>query len=190
MPITARPELKSSGDACTTDFGMMNTLVNWPGSSGFTRSVLIRIVWSSTAVTAVTVRRLEVYGPGLPGIAGMRWMEATTSSAVNFVPSLKRTPSRSANSQVCGAIWVHLVASVGVQCGVGVLADEAVVEVARGRHVWAEEQHLRIDHEGRLHRHAQGLRGGLGGGQWHDQRRNAGGKHRPRAQHANDAVAK
>ena len=49
------------------------------------------------------------------GIAGMRRMLATTSSAVNGEPSLNRTPCRSENSQVSGSTWRHDVASVGVQ---------------------------------------------------------------------------
>jgi hypothetical protein len=61
VPIAARPEAKSAGEAsaaalCET----MKTLLSWPGSDGFGRSVLKRIVCASMISVATIERILPV----------------------------------------------------------------------------------------------------------------------------------
>ena len=55
-------------------------------------------------------------GDGLFGTFGTRSIEATTSAAVNSLPSWNFTPLRSLNSQVSGSIAFHSVARPGCGC--------------------------------------------------------------------------
>ena len=72
-----------------------------------------RIVYGSTTSIFAICFVYAVNGDGLFGTFGTRSIDATTSAAVNSLPSWNLTPLRSLNSQVSGSIAFHSVASPG-----------------------------------------------------------------------------
>src|SRR4051812_15456488 len=103
--MAALPELKSSEPAFSaTAFGTMYTAARSLGSSTCGVAVLKTIVYGSTTFVSTMGLVNVAYEEGLFGTLGTRLYVATTSSAVNGVPSWNFTLRRSLNSQVRSSI--------------------------------------------------------------------------------------
>jgi hypothetical protein len=95
---------------------MIATCVMSDGMSGYGCAVLKRIVYGSTTSIFVICFVYAVKGDGLFCTFGTRSIDATTSAAVNSLPSWNFTPLRSLNSHVVGSIAFHSVARPGIIC--------------------------------------------------------------------------
>ena len=73
-------------------------------------------MYGSTTSIFVICFVYAVNGLGLFGTLGTRSIDATTSAAVNSLPSENLTPRRSLNSQTVGSIAFHSVARPGISC--------------------------------------------------------------------------
>src|SRR5262245_1321723 len=95
---------------------MIATCVKSDGISGYGVAVLKRIVYGSGDSIFVICFVYAVNADGLFGTFGTRSIDATTSAAVNSLPSWNLTPRRSLNSHVVGSSVFHSVASPGIGC--------------------------------------------------------------------------
>ena len=116
MPIAALPLLKSSVVPFAASFDTIAICVMSVAISGYGCAVRKRIVYGSTTSIFAICLVYAVNGLGLFGTFGTRSIDATTSAAVNSLPSENLTPLRSLNSHTVGSIAFHSVASPGIGC--------------------------------------------------------------------------
>src|SRR6187402_1644607 len=113
VPTMVLPVLKSLVVALRLAAGTIRISGIIIGSSGSGYLVSIRTLSGSTAVTCLIERVKSAREAGEFGTLGARSNEATTSPAVNGVPSENCTPGRSWNSHVVSPLRFHAVASAG-----------------------------------------------------------------------------
>ncbi len=113
VPTMVLPVLKSLVVALRFAAGTIRISGIIIGSSGSGYLVSIRTLSGSTAVTCLIERVKSAREAGEFGTLGARSNEATTSPAVNGVPSENCTPGRSWNSHVVSPVRFHAVASAG-----------------------------------------------------------------------------
>ena len=87
VPMAALPLLKSSVVALAAALETMATCVMSEGISGYGVAVRKRIVYGSTTIISLICLVYAVNGEGLLGTVGTRSIEASTSAAVNSLPS-------------------------------------------------------------------------------------------------------